>query len=356
MRTKQNLLVAAAVLAVVAGLNETPAAVGPAGVERLEVVPERVGQPRPRRRRPSSRRPQRARPADRNERADNEQGEESAGGRDRRGPRAAQTPLDTAQQTPDVLDALRSAAEQGDVVAQFDLGFVYLNGKGVPADDVEAAYWFRLAAEQGDAPAQGQLGVFYASGRGVLRDDAEALRWYRLAAEQGDARAQGLVGSMYLEGRGVLKDDAEAVGWFRLAAEQGDAPAQLILGLNYLAGRGVLKDETEAAHWLRLASAQGIALAQYELGRMYVLSAARGVLGDATTSSFDSWFDLGDRSLLDSEEFALAHMWLNIASANGHEEAGNRRDSLELGMSSDQIARATRLARTCMASNYQDCP
>ena len=52
-------------------------------------------------------------------------------------------------------------------------------------------YWYRLAADQGDAAAQFNLGVMYDNGRGVLKDEAEAVRWYRLAAEQGDADARG---------------------------------------------------------------------------------------------------------------------------------------------------------------------
>jgi hypothetical protein len=40
-----------------------------------------------------------------------------------------------------------------------------------------------LCAEQGDAVAQNNLGVMYATGAGVPEDDAESVRWYRLAAE-----------------------------------------------------------------------------------------------------------------------------------------------------------------------------
>ncbi len=45
--------------------------------------------------------------------------------------------------------------------------------------------WWRLAAEQGDAVAQYNLGVKYAQGEGVSEDYAEAIKWWRLAAEQG---------------------------------------------------------------------------------------------------------------------------------------------------------------------------
>ena len=40
-------------------------------------------------------------------------------------------------------------------------------------------------AEAGDVRTQYNLGWMYANGRVVLQDDAEAVKWYRLAAEAG---------------------------------------------------------------------------------------------------------------------------------------------------------------------------
>ena len=48
---------------------------------------------------------------------------------------------------------------------------------------------WRPAAIAGDADAQFNLGVMYAQGRGVVRDDVQAIVWYRKAAGRGDARA-----------------------------------------------------------------------------------------------------------------------------------------------------------------------
>ena len=45
------------------------------------------------------------------------------------------------------------AAEAGDAVAQYNLGIMYYNGKGVPQDYAEAVKWYRLTADQGDADA-----------------------------------------------------------------------------------------------------------------------------------------------------------------------------------------------------------
>ena len=50
------------------------------------------------------------------------------------------------------LGKIKLAAEQGDARAQFDLGFIYANGDGVPKDDVQAYMWFNLAAARFTEP------------------------------------------------------------------------------------------------------------------------------------------------------------------------------------------------------------
>ena len=83
---------------------------------------------------------------------------------------------------------LRARAEAGVPGAQFTLGVMHAEGRGVPQDEAAAVYWYRLAADQGLAEAQFNLGGMYAEGRGVSQDGAAAARWYRLAAAQGYAR------------------------------------------------------------------------------------------------------------------------------------------------------------------------
>jgi hypothetical protein len=83
----------------------------------------------------------------------------------------------------------RKAAEQGDVVAQFNLGLMYEHGQGVPQDYVQAVAWYRKAADQGNAEAQNNLGLMYYNGRGVPRDDVAAHRWLNLAASRASVSA-----------------------------------------------------------------------------------------------------------------------------------------------------------------------
>jgi len=60
----------------------------------------------------------------------------------------------------------------------------------------------RLAADNGDAVAQYNLGRRYELGLGVEQDDREAARLYHLAADQGNAEAQYSLGHMPENGRG----------------------------------------------------------------------------------------------------------------------------------------------------------
>src|SRR5262245_38383597 len=57
------------------------------------------------------------------------------------------------------------------------------------ADYVTALEKWKLLAEQGNAVAQFRLGLMYAEGRGVSQNDAEALKWYGWAASLGYAPA-----------------------------------------------------------------------------------------------------------------------------------------------------------------------
>jgi len=59
----------------------------------------------------------------------------------------------------------------------------------VPQNYTEAVEWFRKAADQGNAIAQQNLGVSYANGEGVPQDYVSAHMWFNLSAAQGDANA-----------------------------------------------------------------------------------------------------------------------------------------------------------------------
>ena len=129
-----------------------------------------------------------------------------------------------AAQSGDFATALREwtpLAVQGHADAQFNLGVMYYNGKGVPQDYKTAVKWYTLAAEQGDADAQFNLGLMYYNGLGVPQDYKTALNWYTLAAEQGVADAQYNLGWMYYKGQGVPQDYVYAHMWRNVVASNG---------------------------------------------------------------------------------------------------------------------------------------
>ena len=126
----------------------------------------------------------------------------------------------------------QKAAAQGNTDAQKVLNTMQANMTGNNERPVrgaggqDAVQAVRRAAAQGLAQAQYNLGLMYAEGRGVQRDDVQAVAWYQKAAAQGFAQAQNNLGLMYAEGRGVQRDDVQAVAWLQKAAAQGFAQAQ----------------------------------------------------------------------------------------------------------------------------------
>ena len=148
-------------------------------------------------------------------------------------------------------------AEQGDAVAQFNLGYLYYKGSGVTQSYDKAVEYYQMAADQGHAPSLYNLGVMYQNGQGVERSYEKALEYYQKAADQGYANALSNLGVMYAKGQGVEQSYEKAVEYYRQAAEQGNATAQCNLGMMYYHGRGVEKSMEMAEKYVRMAAEQG---------------------------------------------------------------------------------------------------
>ncbi len=129
-----------------------------------------------------------------------------------------------------------------------------------PGDYATSLSEWRQMAEQGQAIAQYNLGIIYEYGRGVRRNDVEAVKWYRKASAQGVSVAQYKLGIMYDNGWGVPPSDTEAVKWYSDAAKQGHPFAQHDLAFMYAAGTGVVQDYVRAYMWLNVAVANGNSL------------------------------------------------------------------------------------------------
>ena len=225
----------------------------------------------------------------------------------------------------------RKAAEQGHVVAQTRLAWLYHKGLGVEQDYEEAISWYREAAEQGHILAQNQLGLMYLLGRGVTEDYKEAASWNRKAAEQGDAGAQGVLGTLYIKGKGVQQDYKEAFSWVQKAAEQEHPAAQALLGAMYAKGHGTKQDYGEAVSWYRKAAEQGNANAQAHLAAVY--REGKGV----------------------AQDLLQAHMWFSVAVSNGDESVSDEVADIEAQMTAEEITEAEILAQQCTKNDYKGC-
>lgn len=80
---------------------------------------------------------------------------------------------------------------------------------------------FLEKAIKGSADAQYQLGLLYLTGRGTLQDFSEAAKWLILAAEQNHSLAQYELGLLYQVGQGVELDMEKSYIWFNISAAAG---------------------------------------------------------------------------------------------------------------------------------------
>jgi TPR repeat protein len=166
------------------------------------------------------------------------------------------------------FDEFSELAKGGDARAQFNLGVMYMTGRGVARDVAVSLEWHRKAAEQKLPAAQHGMGVFYYQGNGVEKDYGEALRWFRLAAAQGFANSQFNIAVMYFNEQGLVRNDLEIVKWVSLAAGQDFVPALLRLAEMYEKGIIFTRNDREAMAWYARAAARGDARAAAALARL----------------------------------------------------------------------------------------
>lgn len=181
----------------------------------------------------------------------------------------AQYQLAQSYLTQNDLDAaiplLRRAALKGAAPAQYDLGKLYEQGRGVDQDMIEARNLIAKAAAAGHVGAMYDLALFMAEGEGGPLDEAGAVEWFSKAADHGFLDAQYNLGVMYAEGIGTQQDLAEALYWFELATRKGDSAAALeVRNLTSRLPPETVREVMEAADvWSELPS---IALANGRFG------------------------------------------------------------------------------------------
>lgn len=125
------------------------------------------------------------------------------------------------------------AAQKGYVVSQRSLGYIY--GWNEKCQNFQLSKkWCEEAAAQGDAIGANNLGVIYEEGRGVPADPALAMTFYLQAVEKGYAPAQCAVGRLCEK----CSQYKQAENWYQKAAAQKNVTAMNNLGVLY--GEGYL--------------------------------------------------------------------------------------------------------------------
>ena len=94
---------------------------------------------------------------------------------------------------------------------------MYDAGEGTAADDAKAVYWYTLSANQGNTIAQNNLGAMYYTGEGTAESKTDAYKWFYIAGELGNEDA---LENRELASRGMKRSEVQqgrkmAIKWLR---------------------------------------------------------------------------------------------------------------------------------------------
>jgi len=169
------------------------------------------------------------------------------------------------------LDLFRKANELGHAEAPSAIGYFYTTGLVVEKNDIVAAEWFQKGSDRGSVMAKFNLGRFYLDGKGGLSGREKGIALMEEAASSGSEDAQAALAEIYFMGLydpEAKPDFAKALPYVQGCADRGSASALNMLGLIYKEGHGVTVDLKKAEDLFRQASLKGDFKAQSNLGEL----------------------------------------------------------------------------------------
>ena len=145
------------------------------------------------------------------------------------------------------------SASNGFGKAYFNLGSMYYNGDGVPANYKKAYYYLNLSIKK-KHPYQGTsymfLGSkFYLDGNYVKKNYKKGIKYLEIAAKKNCIRSQFLLGSYYDEGvetYNIKKNINKSFKFYKMAADNNLIPALRAVAAKYANGQGVKKNLEKA--------------------------------------------------------------------------------------------------------------
>lgn len=118
------------------------------------------------------------------------------------------------------LRYLKDAANNGNDLAQFQLGLIYCDGEIVKKDYQQCNDYWKESADQGNRDAQFNYAVNMHQGFGKYNID-EAIKYYMIASAQGNGSASYNLHAIYNNPKHNRIDKVKASNYLKMAEEQG---------------------------------------------------------------------------------------------------------------------------------------
>jgi TPR repeat protein len=136
--------------------------------------------------------------------------------------------------------------------------FMYISGNGVPMDKEKAMFYFDKAADAGNTMAGFMVGYAYYIGKLREKNYVKAAPMIKKAADMGFDEAQLIMAEIYANGYGFPQNYGNAVRYLRNAVDQGSTVAMMHLADILSSGNMYNKDIASAHILYNLAAVRGV--------------------------------------------------------------------------------------------------
>lgn len=192
--------------------------------------------------------------------------------------------------------ALIHKAEKGDISAQKELAERYLSGQGLTINKKEAARWLKASAQSGDPESCIDYAEMLQEGKYIPKNLDEAAYFYQSAADLGLIQGTFLLGKMYYEDYTENEVRKNGLSKIKEIGRQQYLPADLYLGYIYFHDENTPGSKEEAFYWYSKAAEQKNVYGLLALSYMY----GNGIGVDSDTNKSDEYYkkflDLNDLS------------------------------------------------------------
>ncbi|OHT15633.1 hypothetical protein TRFO_14001 [Tritrichomonas foetus] len=183
----------------------------------------------------------------------------------------SQQRMDSLESERDDFSKMIEQAENGDIKSMKYLARSYEKGIAVPVDMEKSLYWYEKAAEQGDRVAQYEAGTLYLETQGIQTNIPKAI-WWLSKADQNNINVLSLLGRIFSNESYDCYDIKKSLEYFEKAIQLGDERSMVDCALILMKRKENL-DEEKAMKLLKRAEADhqrdfyNLGLAYEELGK-----------------------------------------------------------------------------------------